>query len=238
KASMRYLETVIGEVRPDVLHLNQYCHGGISAAIPRMVVAHSDVLSWWVAVHGEGPPESAWMHWYRDTVRTGLQSADLVVAPSQWMLDRLRMHYGPLNCGRVIHNGRDPAMFDADRHKEEFVLSVGRQWDAGKQTRLLMECDHVTPICIVGAQQEPGRRQSEREEPDPLNSTLQVCGALPHHDLRALYARAAIYVATSRYEPFGLAPLEAALSRCALVLNDIPVFHELWGDAAFYFHSN
>jgi glycogen synthase len=238
KDSTRYLETVIGEVRPDVLHLNQYCHGAISAAIPRIVVAHSDVVSWWVAVHGEEPPESAWMRWYRDTVRTGLQSADFVVAPSQWMLDRLRMHYGPLNCGLVIHNGRHPAMFDADCHKEEFVLSVGRQWDAGKQTRLLMECDHAVPICIVGAQQEPGKQPSEREEPDPVNSTLEVSGALPHHHLRALYARAAIYVATSRYEPFGLAPLEAALSRCTLVLNDIPVFHELWGDAAIYFRSN
>jgi glycosyltransferase involved in cell wall biosynthesis len=56
--------------------------------------------------------------------------------------------------------------------------------------------------------------------------------------LRELYASAAIYVATSRYEPFGLSPLEAALSGCALVINDIPVFHELWGDAALYFQRN
>jgi glycosyltransferase involved in cell wall biosynthesis len=45
-------------------------------------------------------------------------------------------------------------------------------------------------------------------------------------------------VATSRYEPFGLAPVEAALSRCALVMNDIPSFRELWGDDALYFERN
>lgn len=56
--------------------------------------------------------------------------------------------------------------------------------------------------------------------------------------LRQLYARTAIYAATSRYEPFGLAPLEAALSRCAIVANDIPSFHELWGEAACYFRHN
>ena len=53
-----------------------------------------------------------------------------------------------------------------------------------------------------------------------------------------MYAGSAAYAATSRYEPFGLALLEAALSKCALILNDIPVFRELWGDTAFYFNRN
>src|SRR5690606_35787981 len=38
-----------------------------------------------------------------------------------------------------------------------------------------------------------------------------------------------------RYEPFGLAPLEAALAGCALVLADIPTYRELWeGCGEFY----
>jgi glycosyltransferase involved in cell wall biosynthesis len=56
--------------------------------------------------------------------------------------------------------------------------------------------------------------------------------------LRHLYSRAAGYAATSRYEPFGLAPLEAALSRCAVIANDIPTFHEIWGESAYYFRYN
>ena len=52
---------------------------------------------------------------------------------------------------------------------------------------------------------------------------------LSEEQMRELLGRAAIYIATSRYEPFGLAPLEAALSRCALVANDIPSLRELWG---------
>ena len=32
--------------------------------------------------------------------------------------------------------------------------------------------------------------------------------------------------------------MEAALSRCALIANDLPVFRELWGDAALYFRRN
>jgi glycosyltransferase involved in cell wall biosynthesis len=41
-----------------------------------------------------------------------------------------------------------------------------------------------------------------------------------------------IFVSVSRYEPFGLAVLEAALAGCALVLSDIPTFRELWRGVA------
>src|SRR4051794_34605905 len=37
------------EVReaPDVVHLNGYAHGALPFAAPKLVVAHSCVLSWW-----------------------------------------------------------------------------------------------------------------------------------------------------------------------------------------------
>ena len=50
--SRRYLEFLVREVQPDVLHFNQYCYRDIDVDVPRIVVAHSDVVSWWVAVHG------------------------------------------------------------------------------------------------------------------------------------------------------------------------------------------
>ena len=46
--------------------------------------------------------------------------------------------------------------------------------------------------------------------------------------------RAAIFAAPSRYEPFGLAVVEAAIAGAALVLADIPTFRELWSDAALF----
>jgi glycogen(starch) synthase len=52
--------------------------------------------------------------------------------------------------------------------------------------------------------------------------------------LAALMGRAAVFALPARYEPFGLAALEAALSGCALVLGDIPSLREVWGDAALF----
>jgi len=67
---------------------------------------------------------------------------------------------------------------------------------------------------------------------------IDLRGEQTEDELRDLYAGSSTYVATSRYEPFGLAPVEAALSGCALAVNDIPIFHELWGEDALYFRRN
>jgi glycosyltransferase involved in cell wall biosynthesis len=234
--SRRYLHLLIEEVQPDVLHLSQYCYGDIAVDVPKIVVAHSDVVSWWVAVHGTEPDETPWIRRYRQHVTNGLRGADVVVAPSQWMLDAVATHYLQPPHGAVIHNGRTPALFDPDTPKEDFVLSVGRIWDAAKNVQILLEVPQNERVCIVGWELDPGREGKEvllsgRESVELLGPKSQL-------ELRDLYSRGAVYAATSRYEPFGLSPLEAAFSRCALVMNDNPVFHELWGDAAIYFRKN
>jgi glycogen(starch) synthase len=234
--SKRYIELLIEEVKPDLLHFSQYCYGDIAVGIPKIVVAHSDVVSWWVAVHGSEPDDTPWIRYYRETVCRGLEGADVVVAPSRWMLESLSNHYFRPHTGMVAYNGRDPSQFDPNRRKENFVLSVGRLWDAGKQVSLLLQREMNAPVRIVGWEHEPGKDGAESVLRVP--SSVELLGPKSQSELRDLYARAAIYVATSHYEPFGLAPLEAALSRCVLVLNDNPVFHELWEGAAVFFKKD
>ena len=67
---------------------------------------------------------------------------------------------------------------------------------------------------------------------------ISVKGAQTESQLRNLYSKSTVFAATSRYDPTGLASVEAAFSRCALVANDMPVYRELWGDAALYFERN
>jgi len=235
--SQKYLEGLIREVRPDLLHFNQYCYGALAAGLPRIVVAHSDLVSWWVAVHGEQPSDSHWMRWYRDIVTSGLISADVVVAPSQWMLDSILTHYTRPRFGTVIHNGRDPALFASNVRKENGVLSVGRAWDAGKQVSLLLQQDQAAPVWIVGSNTEPGCANA-RPGREVVRPEINLLGEQSQKQLRDLYGSASIYAATSRYEPFGLAPVEAAFSRCALIANDISSLRELWGESALYFRQN
>ena len=240
--SARHLERIIHDSRPDVLHFNQFCYGALECGIPKVVVAHSDVVSWWNAVHGSDPEPSPWMEWYRTVVSNGLRCADAVVAPSKWMLEAVYEHFGQSLRGqefrgRVIYNGRSAKRFLPFAGKTDCVLSVGRVWDEAKQISLLLARDQAVPIRIAGPAQHPEKLASAYVSM-PSGSNIIFCGEQSEEQLCALYSDSAAYVATSRYEPFGLAPLEAALSRCALIANDIPVFHELWGDAACYFRRN
>ena len=237
-ASVDYLEHLIDTVKPDVLHSNQYRYGTLNRSIPSIVVAHSDVLSWWTEVHGDAPPHTPWMDWYRDLVSTGLANADAIVTPSQWMLNALGQHYGSSFGATVIHNGRDAALFEPSARKTDCVLCVGRVWDEAKQTSLLLARPHSVPIQIVGPNQQSAKEHETNPRADIENDNVQLMGARSEQELCELYARSSIYAITSRYEPFGLAPVEAALSHCALVANDIPTFHELWENDAVYFRRN
>ena len=44
--SAKYLRSVIRDAKPDMLHLSQFCYGAIGGKLPKLVVAHSDVMSW------------------------------------------------------------------------------------------------------------------------------------------------------------------------------------------------
>jgi glycogen synthase len=238
EASSEYLLGVIRETSPDVLHLNQFCYGALAVDIPKIVVAHSDVVSWWVAVHGEPPPKSEWMEWYRETVQAGLDRATTVIAPSRWMMSQIEAHYGPRLQPEIIYNGRNPQWFNPHGAKEDTVLTVGRLWDSAKQVSLLTEHDCGWPVVIAGETQHPDEAYRGDATRMVCEGTLELRGKQNAGQLRGLFAGASIYAATSRYEPFGLALVEAALSRCAIVANDIPSFRELWGETVCYFQPN
>jgi glycogen(starch) synthase len=236
--SSKYLCEVVREVNPELLHLNQYCYGSLPVSVPRVVVGHSDVVSWWATVHGGPPPENDWIRGYRKRVTRGLLSATAVVAPSRWMLDQLATHYVWPERGSVIYNGRSPAAFDRHRRKENFMMSVGRFWDSAKQVNLLAECRLPLRTIIAGADVHPDPAFRAAHPGPRRPNKVEFIGPQSPEALSELFSRASIYAATSRYEPFGLAPLEAALSGCAIIANDIPSFREIWGDSVCYFERN
>jgi glycosyltransferase involved in cell wall biosynthesis len=188
------------------------------------MVGHSCVTSWWDAVHGEEAPER-YDH-YRAALRYGLEGATTVIAPSAAMLGALKRYYGPFRDGRLIANGIDLRLF-APATKQPHILGTGRLWDAAKNLIALKACAAGLPwpVYIAGPARGPDDAYFE-------GAPCRMLGALSRPALRAELARAAIYVAPARYEPFGLAVLEAAASGCALVLGRIPSLQENWSGAA------
>ena len=247
--SSAFLAALVRELRPDVLHLNQFCYGDLAVDVPRVVMAHGDLITWTQAVQDRNPQSNGSPNgttnrptkWYRDTVFRGIAAADAVVAPSAWMLERISACYGRPHRAEVIYPGRNPIFFNPYVSKDDCVLAVGRLVDSSKQVFLLTQQLHPIPVCIVGAEHTvPMPRIPIRADVkvDTDQTSVAIRGPQTESQLRALYSRAAIFAATARYEPLGMAALEAAFSRCAIIANDIPSFREVWGDAALYFRTN
>ena len=92
-------------------------------------------------------------------------------------------------------------------------------------------------VRIVGCDRHP-EWQNNAFAAETVRPNIQLDPEQDERQIVQTLARAGIYAATSQYEPFGLAPVEAALSRCAIVASDIPSFRELWDGAAIFFRNN
>lgn len=233
----RWIASLADAMEADVVHLNQlaYAH---RIERPTVVAVHSDAWSWFAEVRGAPPRDDPRWRAYHAAVVRGLEAADAVVTPSQYQAELTHRHYGR-TVDRVIRNGIDRQGL-AEAHRvgngaqppPRRLVTLGRAWDEAKGHATVDEALGMVKqrwsAYLAGDVEGPeGQRLHTRR--------LKYLGRLPIRDTRELLRRTSVYVAASVYEPFGLAPLEAAMAGCALVLTDIGSFRELWGTDAVYF---
>lgn len=70
------------------------------------------------------------------------------------------------------------------------------------------------------------------------NLDLRYAGYVTEDERAVLYQTAELFVYPSHYEGFGMQSLEAMSYGTPCVLSDIPIFHEVAGDAAQYFNQD
>jgi glycosyltransferase involved in cell wall biosynthesis len=229
KAAGEWLATESREWGADLVHLNQMSYAASDYDAPVLVVVHSDVLSWFSESLGQPAPPD-W-NAYARSVGGGLAAADVVAAPSGYQSRLTELQYGRA-ADRVLHNGaRSPAAAPLER-SAPLLLSVGRAWDEAKGMAVLDRAAGLLgsglDIHLVGELVGPaGQTFTPRH--------LIAHGRALRGEVDEWMSRASVYVGGSLYEPFGLAPLEAAFRGAALVLSDIPTFRELWDGCALFF---
>jgi glycosyltransferase involved in cell wall biosynthesis len=210
----------------DIVHLNQPALAGVRSSRPVVTVVHSCVATWWSAA-GAGPLPADFA-WQTALVRAGLSRADAIVCPSRAFAERLRDGYRLAALPRVVYNGRRAPAANA-APPECFVLTAGRLWDEGKGAAML--------DCAAARLDVRFEAAGATVSPAGDRITLDHLQSLGHLDDEALAGRLAlrpVFASAARYEPFGLAVLEAAQAGCALVLADIPTFRELWEGVATF----
>lgn len=193
--------------------------------VPVVAVAHSCVATWWRAMHDGAMPDD--FVWRTDVARAGLFAAQAVIAPTSAHARLVEAIYGPVAV-QVIHNGGRGSPVQP-RPRRLAVLTAGRLWDPAKAVAWLDRAAAQLDVPVLAAGPTVGPNGSVVQF-----SHLQQLGVLTPDALAAEYAGATVFASMARYEPFGLAVLEAARAGMALVLSDTPGFRELWDGAAIF----
>ena len=224
----KWMTAIYHTIRPDLVHFNNFTHLKHPGECPIVTVYHSCVLGWWKSLRVSASP-AIW-YAYRQWVANALKASDVIVSPSNSMLEQLERIHPIVGQTRVIHSGRN-FQGPESGEKEPMILCSGRVWDHDQDLRLLSHLADRLPWPIYVAGEIRDSNTGAFAQSDKVN----LLGKLSLNQLSQWMQRASIYLCPSKYEPYGLAVMEAAKHGCALALANIGSLREIWGNTALYF---
>jgi glycosyltransferase involved in cell wall biosynthesis len=193
---------------------------------PVLAVSHSCLVTWWAAVKGvDIDPD---FRWRAELHGEGLRRSRAVITPTAAFAEATQAAYRLPQRPRAIHNGRSPLPLPKVA-PHDFAFTAGRLWDEGKNVATLDRAAArlAVPLYAIGPTTGPNGAAVSL-------SHAHVLGSRSEKEIGRWLAARPVFVSAARYEPFGLAVLEAAAAGCPLVLSDIPTFRELWDGAATF----
>lgn len=176
---------------------------------------------------------------YRTLVPRALRRGAYVLALTETVAGEVRAHYDlPADRVGVARPGVEPAWFEGGTRPaglpEEYVLFVGNR-EPRKNLPVLLDAmarlwPKVPPLVLVGPSGWGPALDASGLPPE----AVVIPGYLSEEALRGAVAGASVLVFPSRYEGFGLPPVEAFACGTPVVASDIPVLREVLGPHATY----
>jgi len=224
----RAIARIADDIQPDLVHLNNPALAANARfACPVVAVCHSCVATWWRAVRGGDLPEE--FVWRTRLVGQGYRAADRLLAPTAAFADVTARVYELPVSPTVVRNGRRAWTVRDHSSGELFAFTAGRLWDEGKNFAAIDRAASRLSLPILAAGPLRGLNGAQAEA---LHA--RALGTLSDEGVIGCLSSRPIFISAAKYEPFGLAVLEAAQAGCALVLSGIPTFKELWDGVAVF----
>jgi glycosyltransferase involved in cell wall biosynthesis len=114
---------------------------------------------------------------------------------------------------------------------QPFVLAIAHPAPHKNFGAIAQSLALLPPVHLVTIGTWDAKLYQSSAAPTPTHLSL---GSVDDATLAALFARALAFVYPSRYEGFGLPPLEAMACGCPVIVGDIPALRETCGTAALY----
>ncbi len=148
---------------------------------------------------------------------------------------------GKLEDPRTEFTGKE---FDQMRKLQPYILYVGNAHPHKNVEMLVLAMQKLKQkrnirLVLVGNDQFFYPKLVEFIASKNAQSYITIIGNVPNEEIAAWYHFSQALVTASKMEGFGIPPLEAMSVGCPVIVSDIPVFHEVYGDAAVFFdHTN
>jgi len=68
-----------------------------------------------------------------------------------------------------------------------------------------------------------------------MNAKVETIGNLNYEEIAEIISHSRLFVSTSLWESFSFPPFEAIINEIPILLSDIEIYRELWGDFPIYF---
>lgn len=217
----------------DVVH---FTAGTLPIVAPHPLVLTLHDLTWLRAQN----PGRPYVRWYFGRLQPWLaRRADALVVDSEAaradVADGLRV--SPTRVS-VAGAGVDERFFGLERAPADppFILSVGTieaRKDLATAVRAIGRIPRVR-LVAVGASTPYERYVRNEIERLGLTDRVELRGYVEDAELLRLYAQARALIFPSRYEGFGLPPLQALAARLPVIASNIAVLQEVLGETAWF----
>lgn len=220
---------------------------GIIFPITKQVVTVHDFISL------EFPEQHRFQYYYTKFFLRYVLSASSHIIVISRSTGRLLEHYFPAFSSRTvcIHNGcsdtfhpysNAPAIISEQYHFSDYLLVCGLSYPHKNISKLIDAYTQLPrplrkahPLVLVGScENEYAGTLKRKVQESHAEDSVFFTGAVPSYDLPLLYSAARIFIYPSRSEGFGLPPVEALQCGTPCIVSDLPVMHEVLGNAVTY----
>ncbi len=184
---------------------------------------------------------------YRSVFDHAVSNAQKIIVPSNFVKNEISKIYRQVdNKIEVIYEGVSflPEA-KSKKTKDKYFIYVGNAYphknivgviqaifEINKSSKELIHLKLVTPRDIFT------KRLNEQIEKLHASDFVKTQSFVSDAELSSLYSHSIGFVYPSFSEGFGLQGLEAMHAKTRLLASDIPVFHEIYADNAYYFNPH
>lgn len=197
----------------------------------------------------------AWQYWlkynvYLYTVTQAVKRASTILVPAE-TIHQTVVRYYPSTASKVVvtkegidehflelcHKITSTKKSPAQQNSTLKLLYIGSLYPH-KNVRLVIEALHQLPnyeLLIVGTRNVFQEQLRQVVHQHGLDKQVQFLGFVPDAELVRLCQTCQALVQPSFSEGFGLTGVEAMAAQLPVLASDIPIFREIYQDAAIYF---